>query len=61
LGRIEEYVPTTALLSTPFADYRFAPMLFEPGAKAVAALVGVALVYLFCLGIGRVISFRRSI
>jgi cobalt/nickel transport system permease protein len=61
LGRIEAYVPTTALLNTPFADYRFAPMLSEPGARAVAAILGVSLVYLLCLGIGRVIAYRRSV
>jgi cobalt/nickel transport system permease protein len=43
----------TALLSTPFADYRLATMVSDHAAKAVAGLTGVALVYVVCAFMGR--------
>lgn len=64
LERIQIHIgvtPTGALLSTPFADYRFASIVSDNAAKAVAGLVGLALVYAVCTAVGRVVAQRRSV
>jgi cobalt/nickel transport system permease protein len=43
----------TALLNTPFADYRLATIVSEHAAKAAAGLTGLGLVYAVCALIGR--------
>jgi cobalt/nickel transport system permease protein len=53
-------VPAAALLSSPFADYRFASIMSDTLAKAFAGLVGLALVYVVCSMLGRAVAHRRS-
>jgi hypothetical membrane protein len=52
--------PAAALLSSPFADYRFASFVSDYAAKAFAGLFGLALVYFVCSMVGRAVAQRRS-
>jgi cobalt/nickel transport system permease protein len=49
-----------ALVSTPLADYEWKGLESEWFRKALAGLVGLGVVYLLCLGAGRLIRGRRS-
>jgi cobalt/nickel transport system permease protein len=63
LERIELQVgsaPAAALLSSPFADYRFASIVSDHAAKAFAGVIGLALVYFVCTMVGRAVAQRRS-
>ena len=63
LERIETAVsstPASALISSPFADYRFASIVSDHGAKAFAGIIGLALVYFVCAILGRAVAQRRS-
>jgi cobalt/nickel transport system permease protein len=52
--------PAAALISSPFADYRFAGIVSDNAAKAFAGLIGLALVYFICSMVGRAVAQRRS-
>jgi cobalt/nickel transport system permease protein len=47
----------TALVPTPFADYQLSVVPSEIAGKIAAAVVGLAIVYLVCVGVGK--AFRR--
>jgi cobalt/nickel transport system permease protein len=51
---------TTTLLSTPMADYQASWVSSSSLAKAAAGTVGLCLVFLLCMILGRMISSRRS-
>ena len=63
LERIQSHLgssPVVALISSPLADYRVASIVSENAAKALAALIGLALVYFVCSLVGRAVAQRRS-
>jgi cobalt/nickel transport system permease protein len=49
-----------ALIDTPFADYQFAAARSDLTAKATAGLLGLLIVWLVCVGLGRLVAQRRS-
>lgn len=52
--------PAAALISTPFAEYRFTGIVSDNMARAFAGLIGLALVYFVCSMVGRAVAQRRS-
>lgn len=49
----------TTLLATPLADYRLQMISSPLLTKSLAALIGLLVVYLLCLGVGRVLRHYR--
>jgi hypothetical protein len=50
-----------SLVKTPLADYRLANLQSGDLAQAAAGVIGIAIVYVACLVLSRMIAQRRSV
>ena len=58
IERIEQQLggSAAALLASPLADYRLSALVSEHAGQAIAAIIGLALVYFACVLVGRMIA-----